>query len=46
MVAAGLLETSSDHATAIVNMAFAMIDETEKVMDPVNNESLKVSTTI
>lgn len=42
MVAAGLLDTSSDHAAAIVNMAFAMIEEAGRVMDPVNNEPLMV----
>ncbi len=43
MVAAGLLDTSTDHAVAITNMAFALREEAGNVMDPVNNEPIKVS---
>ncbi len=43
MVAAGLLETSTDHAVAITNMAFALREEAGNVMDPVDNEPIKVS---
>ena len=42
MVAAGLLETSKDHAAAVTDMAFAMRNAAGNVMDPVNNEPIKV----
>ena len=42
MVAAGLLDTSKEHAEAITNMAFDMRDEAGKVMKPTSNEPLEV----
>ena len=44
MVAAGLLDTSTEHAEAITNMAFGMMEEAGKVMEPTNQSPLQVST--
>lgn len=43
MVAAGLLDTSAEHAVAVTNMAFGMMKEACRVMDPVNQVPLQVS---
>ena len=42
MVAAGLLETSKNHAEAVTNMAFDMRAEARRVTKPTNNEALQV----
>ena len=42
MVAAGLLETSKNHAEAVTNMAFDMRTEARRVTKPTNNEALQV----
>ena len=42
MVAAGLLDTSTDHAAAVTNMAFAMREAAGSVMDPVEFHPLQV----
>lgn len=42
MVAAGLLDTSQDHAEAITNMAFDMREEASQVKEPANEEPLQV----
>ena len=39
MVAAGLLDTSKQHAQAVTNQAFGMREEAGKVMEPVNDKS-------
>ena len=43
MVAAGLLDTSKEHAQAVTNMAFGMREEAGKVIEPVNNQPIQVS---
>lgn len=43
MVAAGLLDTSSEHAEAVTNMAFGMKKEAGHVMEPTNQVPLQVS---
>ncbi len=42
MVAAGLLDTATDHAMAITNMAFDMREEAGNVMKPTSDEPLQV----
>jgi hypothetical protein len=44
MVAAGLLDTPADHAAAVTNMAFGMMREARKVMEPGTNSPLQVRT--
>lgn len=44
MVAAGLLDTPTQHAEAVANMAFGMMEEAGKVMEPTNQTSLEVRT--
>ena len=43
MVAAGLLDTSKEHAQAVTNQAFGMREEAGKVIEPVNNQPIQVS---
>lgn len=43
MVAAGLLDTAKEHALAICSMAFDMMEEASKVMEPNNQTTLQVS---
>lgn len=45
MVAAGLLDTPTDHAQAVTNMAFGMMMEAGFVMEPNNQTPLQVSKT-
>ena len=45
MVAAGLLDTPTEHAEAVINMAFGMREEAGKVMEPTNQAPLKVCKT-
>lgn len=42
MVAAGLLDTPTQHAEAVTNMAFGMMEEAGKVMEPTNHTPLEV----
>lgn len=42
MVAAGLLETSKNHAEAVTNMAFDMREEARKVTKPTSDDALQV----
>ena len=42
MVAAGLLETSQNHAEAVTNMAFDMREEAGKVTKPTSDDALQV----
>ncbi len=42
MVAAGLLDTPTQHAEAVTNMAFGMMEEAGKVMEPTNQSPLEV----
>ena len=42
MVAAGLLDTSTEHAQAVTNQAFGMREEAGKVIEPVNNQPIQV----
>lgn len=44
MVAAGLLDTSVEHAQATANMAFGMMKESVKVLEPVTLVPLQVGT--
>lgn len=43
MVAAGLLDTPAEHAQAVTNMAFGMMKEAGRVMEPTNQVPLQVS---
>ena len=43
MVAAGLLDTAEEHTEAITNMAFSMLEVAGKVLEPVNNTPLQVT---
>ena len=42
MVAAGLLDTSVNHAEAVANMAFDMRDAAKYVVKPATEETLQV----
>lgn len=42
MVAAGLLDTHVKHAEAVTNMAFGMMQEAGKVMEPTNKTPIQV----
>ena len=42
MVAAGLLDTHAKHAEAVTNMAFGMMQEAGKVLEPTNRTPLQV----
>lgn len=42
MVAAGLLDTPTEHAEAVTNMAFGMMQEAGKVIEPANRSPLQV----